>query len=76
MKKLIYIATADDGAKLYIGHDRDNLGFLICVDIDSVVEPFITPNDPAWLENKFGKEVVEEARQVMDYIIRRSNDNK
>ncbi|MDD3585720.1 MAG: hypothetical protein PHQ75_00940 [Thermoguttaceae bacterium] len=64
MKKLINIATTDDGTELNIGKDGDTIGIMICINSDT--EPFITPNDSNWIEKKFGKEAVEQAQNAIN----------
>jgi hypothetical protein len=66
MKHLLHIATADDGTELNIGRDGDDVGMMITVSLGS--EPLVDPDDPKWIETKFGKEAVEEAHRVLDYL--------
>ena len=70
MKHLLHIATATDGTELDIGYDRDDIGMLVTVSLGS--DPLVDPDDPKWLEHKFGKETVDEARRVLDYLKFRS----
>ena len=63
MKKLLHIATADNGTELNIGRDGDDIGIMIV--IPSETEPFVFPKE---LEELFGKEVVEKAKQALDYL--------
>lgn len=63
MKKLLHIATADNGTELNIGRDGDDIGIMIV--IPSETKPFVLPKE---LEELFGKEAVEKAKQVLDYL--------
>ncbi len=66
MKKLLHIATADNGTELNIEQDGDDIGIMVTASLD--MEPFVVPDNPDWLEKKFGKETVEKAKQALDYL--------
>ncbi|MDD3587338.1 MAG: hypothetical protein PHQ75_09150 [Thermoguttaceae bacterium] len=63
MKKLLHIATTDNGTELNIGRDGDDIGIMIV--IPSETKPFVLPKE---LEELFGKEAVEKAKQALDYL--------
>ena len=63
MKKLLHISTTDNGTELNIGRDGDDIGIMIV--IPSETKPFVLPKE---LEELFGKEAVETAKQALDYL--------
>lgn len=73
MKKLLHIATTEDGTELNIGEHEGMIGILVCIEVDA--KPFMTLDGPDCLEKKFGKEAVEKAQKALEYLHFKTGQN-